>query len=136
MFSNDLLQAYLNTSYEVKDLDIQIRIGQVDRRLDSLLGELNMEEWAFITAYNPRSAVLTDDENSLRHQELMGDVSQLTYFEGHGVGEDPAWKPEKSLLILGINRGSAIELGRKYGQNAIVIGEKGMPAELLITLSD
>jgi hypothetical protein len=67
MFSNDLLQAYLNATYQVEELDIKIRIGQVDETLDRTLGESNVEEWAFITAYNPRSVVLSDDENSKRH---------------------------------------------------------------------
>jgi hypothetical protein len=49
---------------------------------------------------------------------------------------DSKWLLEAGLSGIVFNRGSAIELGRKYGQNAIVIGEKGMPAELLITLSD
>jgi hypothetical protein len=136
MISNELLQAYLNTNYQVQELDIKIRIAQIDENLERMLVELNVQEWAFITAYNPRSVLLSDDENSKRHQELKNDVSSLTFFEGQGVGEDPAWKPEKSLLILGLSRQSAKEMGLKYGQNAIVIGEKGMSAELLITLSD
>jgi hypothetical protein len=136
MISNELLQAYLNTTYQLDDLNIKIRIGQIDERLEGFLEEHGCNEWAFITAYNPRSVELSDDENSKRHQELKKDVSCLTFFEGQGVGEDPTWKPERSLLILGLSRQSAKELGLKYGQNAVVIGKKGISAELLIILFD
>jgi hypothetical protein len=136
MFSNDMLQAYLNTTYQVKDLNIKIRIGQIDEHLDRMLEERKVEEWAFITVYNPRSVVLTDYENSMRHQELISNVSSFTCFEGYGVGEDPTWIPERSLLILGLSRESAIELGLKYVQNAIVVGRKGSVAEIVVLISD
>jgi hypothetical protein len=136
MFSNDLLQAYLNTTYQVGNCNIKIKIGQIDENLERMLDERSLEEWAFITAYNPHSVSLTENENASRHQQLQNDVSSFTYFEGDGVGEDPTWEPEKSLLILGLNRESAIELGLKYGQNAIVIGRKELAAELLVIFKD
>jgi hypothetical protein len=37
---------------------------------------------------------------------------------------DSKWLLEVGLSGIVFNRGSAIELGRKYGQNAIVIGGK------------
>jgi len=42
------------------------------------------------------------------------------------------WEPEKSLLIFGISRTRAIELGNKFEQNAIVVGKKSLPAELVL----
>ena len=40
------------------------------------------------------------------------------------------WVPEDSYLILGIPRTDAISLGYDFGQNAIVVGRIGNPAEL------
>jgi hypothetical protein len=40
--------------------------------------------------------------------------------------------PEKSLLILGINKEQAIAIGNEYEQNAIVYGEVGQAAQLLL----
>jgi hypothetical protein len=136
MIPGELMQAYLTTNYRVDQLNVSIRIGQIDEPLEGILEEHGCNEWAFITAYNPFSVPLKEDINAMRHLQLLMDVSSFTFFEGEGVGEDPAWKPEKSLLIIGIGCESAKELGLKYGQNAIVIGAKGMSAELLITLSD
>ena len=45
----------------------------------------------------------------------------------HGI-----WPPEKSLLILGIDREEARELGSQFGQNAIIFGERGGSPELLM----
>ena len=134
MIPEELMQAYLNTTYRVDSLNVKIRIGQIDEHLERILEVYGCSEWAFITACNPFSVLLKEDMNALRHLQLLRDVSPYTNFEGKGVGEDPAWKPEKSLLIIGIGRESAMELGMKYGQNAIVIGEKGMPSELMVTL--
>ena len=50
---------------------------------------------------------------------------------GEGVGEDPKWQPEESALILGISRGEAVKLGRRFGQLAIVAGRCGRSARLI-----
>jgi len=39
------------------------------------------------------------------------------------VGSDESWQPEKSFLILGIALDEAILIGKKYRQNAIVVGK-------------
>ena len=40
-------------------------------------------------------------------------------------------RPEESLLVWGIDRDSAADLGAEFGQFAVVFGEAGGPAELL-----
>jgi hypothetical protein len=136
MISEELMQAYLTTTYRVDQLNVSIRIGQINERLEGILEEHGCNEWAFITAYNPFSVLLKEDVNAMRHLQLLRDVSSFTFFEGEGVGEDPAWKPEKSLLIIGIGRESAKELGLKYGQNAIVVGRKAKSSELLVLMNN
>ena len=49
---------------------------------------------------------------------------------GEGVGEDPAWPPEASLLILGMRPGQAVKVGRQFGQLAVLVGRTGGPAHL------
>jgi hypothetical protein len=136
MISEELIQAYLTTTYRVDQLNVSIRIGQIDEGLEGILEKHGCDEWAFITAYNAFSVLLKEDVNAMRHLQLLRDVSSFTFFDGEGVGEDPAWKPEKSLLIIGIDRESAKELGLKYGQNAIVVGSKSQVAELLVLMTD
>jgi len=74
------------------------------------------------------------DENRARHGRLETDVSARGYvaFPGEGVGDDLTWPPEASLLILGIARSEAIALGHAHGQRAVVCGELGEPALLLL----
>ncbi len=76
--------------------------------------------------------MLSDDENEKRHSELVSAVAVYRYYEGEGVGEDKTWKPEKSLLILSITKKDAIEIGKKFGQNAIVFGMIAAPPELIV----
>ena len=128
----NLLHAYLTTTYVVPDLNLHIRIGQHHAALDDLLHGHNAITWAFITASNPASLVLSPEENARRHQELLLQVDRYPHWEGIGVGEDPAWEPEQSLLIVGIPRDEAAALGRRFGQNAIVTGVVGHSAEMII----
>jgi hypothetical protein len=99
--------------------------GKIEPRNDA-------KEWAFNTAYNPASEVLPE-ENQRRHTQLESDVRTrgLVCLQGEGIAADSGWLPETSLLILGLTRDAAIELGAKYGQNAVVHGRMGQAAELV-----
>ncbi|MHA4899884.1 DUF3293 domain-containing protein [Enterococcus faecium] len=41
------------------------------------------------------------------------------------------WPPEASLLVLGVPAAEAEELGRRFGQVAVVVGERGGAGRLL-----
>ena len=127
---NPLEQAYRQTRFVVVDKDIELTIDQHCAQLDVLLEEHQFNEWAFITAENPFSKPLTAAENATRHQQLLEKVEGYIHFEGEGIGTDPNWKPEKSLLVIGITAAEAISLGKYFEQNAIVLGKKNEPARL------
>ena len=127
----NLKEAYEGTKYTVFDLPIVIEIDKKCSALDELLKEHKVNEWAYITAWNPYSKTLPDEVNSQRHQQLIELVKDFPIWEGEGIGTDPAWKPERSLLILGISKNQAIKIGRKLEQNAIVCGLIGELVELL-----
>jgi hypothetical protein len=129
---NDLIEAYKNTKYKVFEPDVIIEIGKSNQDLNNLLLKYNSNEWAFITAYNPYSRVLTNNENRTRHDELKVLTKHYKTFEGHGVGEDPTWEPELSLFIIGISKDDASLIGKKFEQNAIVYGKINFAPELLI----
>lgn len=128
-----LLQAYLHTTYQVDFPDIKIKIGEPNPDLNALLVSSQTESWAFITAWNPKSSLLSTKENDWRHQKLVRIVKNTGYphFEGKGIGKDSDWPPEISLLILGISKMEALELGREFRQNAIVFGEKSQVPALI-----
>ena len=130
--NQELLDAYSKTKYLVFNTEIVIEIGKRNSLLEELLKKNGCNECAFITAFNPFSQLLTDDENAKRHQELLTLVKEYIFFEGEGRGEDSSWKPEKSLFILGISRENARNLGKYFEQNAIVFAELGQCFELLV----
>ncbi len=129
---NPLIEAYKNTKYKVFEPNLIIEIGKLNQELDDLLLKHDSKEWAFVTAYNPYSMVLTNDENKMRHYELKELTTNYVTFNGHGVGEDPEWEPELSLFIIGISKEEASLIGKKFEQNAIVYGELNNSPELLI----
>lgn len=66
---------------------------------------------------------MSDEENHKRNKLLCEELSgKYMSFQGQGIGQDPKWKPEESFLVMGIDQGTAIEVGEKYEQNAIVFG--------------
>jgi hypothetical protein len=130
---NGLLSAYENTSFNVYQPKISIRIGVINKELDNLLLANQCETYAFVTAYNPYSALKTYEENRELNEALYRDlIDHYHLFEGEGVGEDISWEPEKSFLVLGINLDDAKAIGVKYSQNAIVFGRIGEKPELLV----
>ncbi|MFK7770541.1 MAG: DUF3293 domain-containing protein [Saprospiraceae bacterium] len=128
-----LRDAYLATSYEVKHLGLQLRIGEENWDLEEFLIDNNVFSWCFISAWNPFSHPLSPSENDIRHAKLKNLVklNQWVSAEGFGIPQNLNWKAEKSLFILDISKAEAIDLGKKFDQNAIVIGRLGKPPELL-----
>ena len=130
-----LRENYLRTTYRVTNngLAIDIRIGERSAPLDALLAKHSARAWAFITAWNPASKKLDDAENRRRQEQLEADVKQggYVFYRGAGVPNEKDWQPEESILILGIERGEAVQLGKKFGQAAIVIGALSTLPELV-----
>jgi hypothetical protein len=127
--------AYLRTTFiaETPNGKIEIRPGSSSVALDSILRKNRVAEWAYVTAYNPGSRLMSDEINKRAHEELRRIVSErrLICFDGHGVGPGGAWPPEASLLVLGLSIDQARALGRQFGQLAIVVGRALESARLL-----
>ena len=133
MTNSQLFDAYRDTTFcaDTPAGQLQIRIGQQHPELDALLEDHGMASWAYITAWNPRSEDIGQRENEANKAALLRDLAGYRVFEGEGVGADGEWPPEPSFLVLGVTNADALKLGRKYGQNAIVLGRQGDTAELL-----
>ena len=130
-----LWRAYERTRFCVNDGEKRIcfKAGSQNRQLDALLARHDVTRWAFITSSNPGSRPLSKHENARRHSELRAAVQAagLVALDGEGIGEDPSWPPERSLLILNISRDKAISLGRRFEQLAIVVGRRGEASRLV-----
>ena len=131
----ELHAAYLDTAYRVDGPDgsFTIHVGERSNPLEKLLSEEGVRHWAFVTACNPHSQQLPDDQNAVRMSHLIADISVagLGFHPGEAIARATSWPPEPSLLILDIAESSAIELARRYGQNAIVCGAAGEAPRLV-----
>lgn len=107
-------------------------MGEPCARLDALLAAHGEHCWAYVTACNPRSQSLPDADNAARHADLLAQVQAAghVFYPGRGMPDSGDWKPEESLLILGLDQDAALRLGARFGQNAVVVGSAGGRAEL------
>ena len=133
--SKALRQAYLETIYRIasQPAPIDIRIGEPNAALDELLEKNGARQWAFVTASNPQSRPLCDDDNARRNAEMKRSLHEAGWrtVDGAGLPCRPGWQTEHSVLIVGIDRQAAMELARRWEQNAIVYGTLGQAPELL-----
>jgi Protein of unknown function (DUF3293)/Methyltransferase domain len=131
LLGQPLLELYESTRYKVSlpTGTLVLRHGETCAELDALLDEA-APWWAFITAWNPGSRRLSRRANEKRQAALVRELGKYELFPGKGIGEDKRWPPEMSVLVLGIPREEALERGRAWGQNAIVLGARGSPAQV------
>jgi hypothetical protein len=131
-----LFEAYGRTTF-VADTPrgrLLLRVGRRSAELDDLLAAHGVATWAYVTAFNPGSRLLPAEANAARRRELERVIAARGFaaYPGEGIGDDGRWPPEPSLLVLGIGRTDAMHLGREFGQLAIVYGELGQEAELIV----
>lgn len=128
----ELERAYHQTTYAAA-VDLRLRIGQRNALLDALLDERGIDAWAYLSAYNPGSRPVGDEENRAAQQRLIDLVRErgLAWYVGAGEADDGSWPPEPSLLVLGLARGDAEAIGREFEQSAIVVGKRGGVPELV-----
>jgi hypothetical protein len=126
--------AYRATTYiaYLPDSVLKLRVDEPCRKLDRFLEHSGCSTWAFISACNPGSHLLSETENSARHASLIETVDKLglKWQAGKGMPDSPSWSPETSLLILGISHRDALVLASQFGQNAILFGTRGNAPQL------
>ena len=129
-----LHEAYRRTSYRAalaSGARIAIRVGQTCAALDEELRARGLATWAYVTAANPHAERLSEAENAARHAQLVSALAGYVCREGESAGDDGAWPPERSLLVLGIAEPAAVRIARRFEQEAIVAGALGEPARLV-----
>lgn len=125
-----LEQAYRGTTYAA-GLSLKLRVGEPHPFLDEMLGFRGLETYAYVTAWNPRSEALDEEENAARQDALRRRLREKgwPFLEGVARADEGAWE-EESLLVLGIPRSEAEALGREWGQHAVLVGRRGGVPEL------
>ena len=112
--------------------NIVLRIGEYNPRLDTLLEDCGQHTWAWITAANPGAQQISEKVNAARFRELLTLVShqKRQYLAADAVPDSPGWPIEPGLFIFGVTLESALEIGRQFGQLAILAGTRNRVPQL------
>ena len=131
--------AYRATRYCVELPDggrALLRIGEPSAEFAAALEISGATCWAIVTAANPASLALSNEENARRHQALrdMCSRSGRSAWPGTNEADGGDWPPEPTLCILDIDLPEALRWASGFQQNAIVAGgADGVP--MLVWLS-
>jgi hypothetical protein len=124
LISEQLLAAWMATEYRIF-IGAETLVMRIDHRnadLGGLLDAAGVESAAFVTAWNPRSTVVSDEANGRAQEALIGKLETAGLGWWPGAGIDPAsGHAEDSFLILGIGAEEAEALAGAFGQDAIVL---------------
>ena len=132
----ELDEAYRTAEYYIEDdPPIRFEIDQPHQGLALLLMSFDVEQAVWITAYNPGSQPHSEDDNLTNQMQLLERIEtmRLNYFVGHSCDAAGDWF-EPGYLVLGMDEAVGIELGREFGQHAVVfIQPSGEPKLRRIT---
>jgi Protein of unknown function (DUF3293) len=140
MSSEDLKKAYKSTSYcvEAPGEVIRIRVGLHNPQFDHFLAQFVASQWAFVTAFNPRSRKLSEQENQERHETLAILLAEKGYsfFPCNGVDDDNEWPTERGYVILEVGQAEAENIAHRFEQNAILFGKSNGVPELVMLVEE
>jgi hypothetical protein len=132
-----LLEAYRTTRFVAYDGDRQVvaTIGEHALAMDALLERLAARSGVFITAWNPRSVVLSPERNAAAAGRLAARVAAEGFrtLPHRGFSADPSWHAEEGLFVLDIDFAYAVAMAADFGQNAVTAVSLGQLASLLLT---
>jgi Protein of unknown function (DUF3293) len=110
--------AYIQTVYNTGEH--RFRLTTADSSFQLLEGR----RFSILTAANPFSRQLPDDENAVRNLELKLEIEKSGFEFDWSYGEqaDQSWR-EDGFVIFDAPLEVTLELARKFEQNAILYGE-------------
>ena len=136
--NSELEKAYLETTYSLYvDKDkYDIKIGNlVPPIVNQLLDNEKDKSAVILTAWNPRSKVLSSEDNKVRNNKLHAYLknNKYTVYKALGQGNDASWPAEESFFIIGITKEAAEKIAVEYEQYAYIWCESEKPASLIFT---
>ena len=134
MTEKDLLKnEFIETSYIIHlKKEITLKIGEYPSELLNYFPKI--ESWAFITAWNPLPAILSNAQNKIRNSELLAQFHAANYetYPGIGISKNEKWS-EASFFIVNIDLEAAHSIASQFGQLAFLYGEREKRNALIFT---
>jgi Protein of unknown function (DUF3293) len=132
--AEELLSAYTATDFVVFDQGEEwaLHVGAASRCVDDLLDRHGAIRATIVTAFNPRSKVLTPEANAERHRALVQLLEDrgLPFLLGEGRDPSGQWTAETECIVFGISLAEGLEIARRFEQNAVVFIERGKAPRL------
>ncbi len=132
----ELIQAYRETHYRVEGVEpFTLKVDQVSSEVLKALAKRGLKSCAFVTAWNPYSIALKEEENTIleRKLNLYLNAQGLNHTPGEGVHPSNGWPGERSSLVWGVSETNAREIAEEFQQNAFIwVGEDGIPELILM----
>jgi len=128
----ELEAVYRAAWYEVKTPDKNVRRFRVGERvpeLDTLAAE---KGWAWLSAFNPGSQLLSESENLQRHQALLNNLvnTQRAFLPAASGDDTGQWPVEHAVCLLNIDEITARALAIRHGQAAFLHAQPGEAVRL------
>lgn len=134
---SEKIEAYRATYFSVctagEAFTLMIDVPSV--RLQELYLATNTTTALFITAFNPFGQVQSEEANIAAHIALGKKLRALSKHVYGGNGGDPngTWPKEESYLVLGLEYETAILIGERVQQDAVVwAGRDAVPSLVLL----
>jgi hypothetical protein len=120
MNPKDFRDAYLETIYRAAGSSFQYSSEPTDFRL------FDGRTFSLMTAANPRSEPFSDADNDARNLEMQAVMESKGWSLEPSEGVSPAgeWR-EPGFLIWDAPLEKVLQVGRNFGQNAVVYGTDG-----------
>lgn len=120
-FDPALFDLYSRTTYAVRGRngrEVFFKIHEAGRNR-SLKGKC----FAIVTAWNPGSRLLSEEENRKRNRRLERELSKTPYvfYASRGFLD---MHSEESYTVEGMTEKEACSLGSRFGQYAVVVSDK------------
>jgi len=129
-----LVDAYRETDFVITSSGcITLRVGQHVPGLDKWFAAHRRCNAVVITAFNPFSQSLPEEENLRRSAALLAAITAhgLTYAHALGQATVGEWSPEPSFCVFGPPPSLVDEWMRHFGQYAVVLADEAEGCRLL-----
>lgn len=114
-----LIRAYRKTIYRVlADPPFDLLLGRDSAALEAWQCAQGVTCSALITAANPRSQPLSDQENKSRNSLLEKDLDDRVALAAENIDPDGAWPVERGFLVAGLTAAQSKRLAERWQQIA------------------